>query len=259
MCRFVMCPLISRANTGMLNTRLTQNRRLMSMSSGLRRGVAATSSGSRAIPQMGHAPVRSPQRPCCVDAGETDAQRGQHARPSQRQGMVCWTCLLPPAYPAARPRAVFALALLVRSKIDHGRDAGMGGALVHLHVLLGNMNIVKIAERLLQHGARIEVFDLFGPSGSIFQLFWPIALNDQKPARLERVLHVGPFYRALCGRAELGEDFDRHIEGGFRISPGVSVRLLECHSHAALARERLGFALRCGREIDGHDIKTLLG
>jgi hypothetical protein len=51
-----MCPLISIRNRGNARARPIQNRRVMSTSSGLGPLSAVTSSGSRAMPQIGQVP-----------------------------------------------------------------------------------------------------------------------------------------------------------------------------------------------------------
>ena len=52
----VMCPPISSASTGKVSTVPIQKRRVKSASSGLGRLSAVTSTGSRAIPQIGQEP-----------------------------------------------------------------------------------------------------------------------------------------------------------------------------------------------------------
>ncbi len=101
----------------------------------------------------------------------------------------------------------------------------MRRAFVHLALFFRDLQIAKIAERLLQQRARIEMLELLRPAGAVIQLLGRIALQDEQAAGLERAAHAGPFQRSLRRRRELGEDLDHDIEGRFRIGPGMHVGL----------------------------------
>src|SRR5262249_16302218 len=123
---------------------------------------------------------------------------------------------------------------------------------------LDDAHIGKIAKLLFEHRPRVEIVELFRPAGPVLQLLGRVALDDQKSAGFERAPHAAPFYRALCGRAELRENFDDDVERGLRAIPGVDMGLDKAHLHAALGGERAGFVLRRRRKIERDDVETLL-
>src|SRR5215470_19400462 len=134
-------------------------------------------------------------------------------------------------------------SLLARGQVDNSRHAAMRGPFVQLQLLFDNRQVVKSAERLLQHGTRVEILDLLRPAGAVLQLLGRVALDDQEPARLERLAHAAPLQRSLRRRAELREDLDHNIERRLWVVEGMHVGLREGDRHTALPRERSRFAL----------------
>jgi hypothetical protein len=74
---------------------------------------------------------------------------------------------------------------------------------VKLQLLLDNLQIVEVAERFLKHGACIEILDLLRAAGPILQLLGRVALDDHRPAGLERLAHAGAGLQARAAQALL--------------------------------------------------------
>ena len=65
--------------------------------------------------------------------------------------------------------------------------------------------------------------------------------------------------RPALGRRELGEDLRHNVEFGFRIVPGVGIRLDEGDGDAVFGGERLRLHLSRRREVGGDDVEALAG
>src|SRR5262249_7789962 len=89
--------------------------------------------------------------------------------------------------------------LFACGEIDHRGHPAVRRPLTHLQLFLGCPHVAETSEGILEHGTRVEVLDLLRSAGAVLQLPWRVALDDQKPARLERSPHSLPFAGALRG------------------------------------------------------------
>ena len=96
---------------------------------------------------------------------------------------------------------------------------------MHLALFLRDFQLVKAKKLSFQHRAGIEIFEPLGSAGTGVQLLWCVTLKDQKSAGFERAPHARPFQTSFRRQAELRENLDDDVEGGFGIIPCMGVGL----------------------------------
>src|SRR6266511_3114464 len=84
-------------------------------------------------------------------------------------------------------------------EIDERRHAVMAGAFADDAVVLLDLHQGEVAERLFQHGAGIEVLDLAGSAGAVIELLGTVALHEEPPAGLQRLLDPVKDFRPQGG------------------------------------------------------------
>src|SRR5215469_3984808 len=95
---------------------------------------------------------------------------------------------------------------LLRHQIDQRRQAAMAGAFIDYVVMRRQVQDAHVAEGLAQQRLGIHVLLMRRAAGAEFNLFRPVALEDEQAARLYGCRDLAEDHRALRRRRELDED-----------------------------------------------------
>ena len=136
-------------------------------------------------------------------------------------------------YPGRRKSSNASSALILTlpsCKIDDGRKARMRRAFVHIQFFFDDLDVAKPAKRFFEQRARVKILDLLWTAGAVLKLLRRVTDKDQKPVRLQRLLHAGPFAGAFGRRAELREDFTHDVKRALRDSPNCAHRRVRSSS-----------------------------
>src|SRR5262245_31993902 len=74
-------------------------------------------------------------------------------------------------------------------EVDQSGHPGMHGAFVDHAVMLADLDGGEIAEGRFEQASCIEILDLGRSARPVAELFGPVALHQQQPARLQRTLY----------------------------------------------------------------------
>src|SRR5262245_2136966 len=126
-------------------------------------------------------------------------------------------------------------------KVDQGRHPGMPGAFVDHAVMLADLDGGEITEGRFEQASRIEILDLRWSTRPVAELFGPVALHQQQPARLQRTLYSRENFVSKRRIGELDEDRRDQVECGNRPPPLREVRQLDPQLDAARRGQRACF------------------
>src|SRR4051794_9598001 len=88
----------------------------------------------------------------------------------------------------------------------------MAAALAQDTVMLVDLDLGKVAERLLQDRTGVEILDLVRPAGAVLELFRTIALDECPAAGLQRLPDAGENVVPQVRSDELDEDCRDDVE-----------------------------------------------
>src|SRR5262249_50027190 len=123
-----------------------------------------------------------------------------------------------PANGRRQNRRGFSLSFAA-DKVDQGRHPGMPGAFVDHAVMLADLDRGEIAEGRFEQASVIEIRDRRGSPRRVVELFGPVALHQQQPARLQRTLYPRKDFLSERRIGKLDEDRRDQVERGNRPPP----------------------------------------
>src|SRR5262245_12905680 len=136
------------------------------------------------------------------------------------------------------------LTSFAADEVDQSGHAGMPGAFIDHAVMLADLDGGEIAEGRFEQAPRIEILDLRWSTRPVVELFGPVALNQQQPARLQRTLYSHEDFVSERRIGELDEDCRDQVECGSRPPPLCEVRQLDPQVDAARRGQRACFLQR---------------
>jgi hypothetical protein len=126
-------------------------------------------------------------------------------------------------------------------------------------VVLGEVQDLEATESVAQQPLGVHVLRVRRTARPVFQLARRVALQHEVSTRGERASEAREHLRALARRRELDEDRDDELVVPRAPVPRVDVGQAMVHRDAALGGQPPGLRDPGRREVEGRDVKPLLG